>query len=149
MYASQLSLAICHARQQLAKHMDPIPAEVAEVSDTSVLKPLYEGTLQPILQRKLATVGEARSSTGRGSCSCWMFVMMCINTLVRKQWTDRERLTFPIVQLPLAMTEPKTSLWRNKLFWMGFGIAFGIDVINGLSVYYPAIPQIPVGDHQS
>ena len=74
-----------------------------------------------------------------------VFVMMCINTLIRKQWTDRERLTFPLVHLPVAMTEPKGEIWRSKLFWIGFGIAFGIDLWNGFSAYYPALPQINVG----
>ena len=31
-------------------------------------------------------------------------VMICLNVLVRKQWMDRERLSFPIVQLPLELT---------------------------------------------
>lgn len=74
-----------------------------------------------------------------------VFVMCCVNTIVRKQWADRERLTFPIVQLPLAMTEPQGALWRNKLFWIGFGIAFGIDLLNGLAVWIPALPTINVG----
>jgi hypothetical protein len=43
------------------------------------------------------------------------------------------------------MTDPKTNLWRNRLFWIGFAIAFSIDLINGLAVYYPAIPQINLG----
>ena len=77
------------------------------------------------------------------------FVMMCINTLVRKQWVEHERLTFPIVQLPLAMTEPEGKLWRNKLFWLGFAIAGGIDLINGLALYAPELPSIDVtaGSH--
>ena len=74
-----------------------------------------------------------------------VFVMMCINTIVRKQWIERERLQFPIVQLPLSMTEPGGALWRNRLFWIGFGIAFGIDFLNGLAFYFPAIPAIDVG----
>ena len=30
-----------------------------------------------------------------------LLVMQCVNVLLRKQWTDRERLSYPIVQLPL------------------------------------------------
>ncbi|MEI6913959.1 MAG: DUF6785 family protein [Armatimonadota bacterium] len=73
------------------------------------------------------------------------FVMMCINTLVRKSWMEHERLPFPIVQLPLHMTEPDSKLWRSRLFWLGFAIAAGIDVINGLHIYLPLnIPMIEV-----
>ncbi len=29
---------------------------------------------------------------------------LCISVLIRKAWTENEKLAFPIVQLPLAMT---------------------------------------------
>ncbi|MDH7602595.1 MAG: hypothetical protein QHI38_10675, partial [Armatimonadota bacterium] len=74
-----------------------------------------------------------------------VFVMCCINTIVRQQWTHRERLTFPIVQLPLAMTEPGGTLWRTRIFWLGFGIAFAVDLLNGIAVWVPSLPRINVG----
>jgi hypothetical protein len=74
-----------------------------------------------------------------------VFVMCCVNTIVRQQWTHRERLTFPIVQLPLAMTEPEGNMWRSRIFWLGFAIAFAIDLINGISVWVPSLPKINVG----
>ncbi|MCX8053335.1 MAG: hypothetical protein N3B12_05970, partial [Armatimonadetes bacterium] len=114
------------------------------VSDTNVLKGLYEGRSSLYTPENL--------SAWLGPVINWtifvialIFVMMCINTLVRKQWIERERLTFPIVQLPLAMTEPRGAIWRNKLFWIGFAIAFAIDFINGLATYYPNVPTINVG----
>jgi hypothetical protein len=72
--------------------------------------------------------------------------MLCINVLVRKQWIEREKLTYPIIQLPLAMTneDRASSLYKKKLFWIGFGIAGGVDLLNGLSRVYPAIPRIPI-----
>lgn len=113
------------------------------VSDKDALQPLYSGGSS--LYRY------DNWSAWFGPMLCWLafivvllFVMMCINTLVRKQWVERERLTFPIVQLPVAMTEPKGEVWRSKLFWIGFAITFSIDLINGLAVYYPNIPAIPV-----
>ena len=114
------------------------------VTDTQALKGLYEGGsslyadgywlfwVKPTLWWLSFMVGLA-------------YVMMCINTIVRKQWIERERLQFPIVQLPVSMTEPGGAIWRNKLFWMGFAIAFGIDFLNGLAFYFPAIPAIDVG----
>ena len=73
--------------------------------------------------------------------------MLCINTLLRKQWTDRERLTYPIIQLPLEMTaganEGRLSpLFSNRLFWIGFLLAGTVDVVNGLNLYFPWIPPI-------
>ena len=51
-----------------------------------------------------------------------MFVAHCINVLVRRQWADRERLTFPIIWLPMEMTEGGTgaAFFRNRLMWAGF-----------------------------
>jgi hypothetical protein len=78
--------------------------------------------------------------------SMLLVVMLCVNAILRKQWTDNERLTYPIVQLPLQITseqafQPK-GLFRNRLFWMGFLIAGTIDMINSLNYYYPSIPTI-------
>ena len=39
-----------------------------------------------------------------GFVTLLLFVMLCINAILRKQWTDNERLTYPIVQLPLQIT---------------------------------------------
>ena len=76
------------------------------------------------------------------------FVLICINVLIKKQWTQRERLAYPIVRLPIEMTSAPGRLFRNHLLWIGFAIAGGIDLINGLSFLYPSIPQIPVRIHQ-
>lgn len=73
-----------------------------------------------------------------------LYVMQCVNVLVRKQWSERERLTFPITILPLEMTHPGGGLWCNRLMWIGFGIAGGIDLLNGFAFLYPSLPSIPV-----
>ncbi|MCL6628524.1 MAG: hypothetical protein K6U00_02855, partial [Armatimonadetes bacterium] len=65
-----------------------------------------------------------------------------INVLVRRQWQDRERLPFPVVQLPLEMTDPAGRLFRNRLMWIGFSVAAGLDLLNGLNYLYPNIPVL-------
>jgi len=72
------------------------------------------------------------------------FIFLCLNTILRKQWAERERLTYPIIQLPLEMTNPTSDFFRNKRMWIGFAIAAGISLFNGLSFLYPTIPRIPV-----
>ncbi|MBI3923112.1 MAG: hypothetical protein HY318_16955, partial [Armatimonadetes bacterium] len=71
-------------------------------------------------------------------------VMLCMATLVRRRWIERERLTFPVLCLPLALTEEKPTLWSSSLMWIGFGLAAGISLLNGLSVLYPAIPGLRI-----
>ena len=73
-------------------------------------------------------------------------VGMCMTIIMRKQWTENERLSFPIVQLPMAITEGggNVSFFRNRLLWVGIAIGGGIDLLNGLHMFYPNLPMIPV-----
>ncbi|MHB1458425.1 MAG: DUF6785 family protein [Armatimonadota bacterium] len=72
--------------------------------------------------------------------------MLSIALLMRRHWVEHERLTYPIVQIPLLITEGggSNSLFRNKLFWIAFSIAAGIDLLNGLAQFFPNLPSIPV-----
>lgn len=71
-----------------------------------------------------------------------MFVMLCINIIIRKQWTDREKLTYPIAQLPFEMTKPGTRLFSSRLFWLSFSFVGLIGIINGLSFFFPNVPYL-------
>ena len=78
------------------------------------------------------------------------FVLVCLSTILRKQWVDHERFTFPLVKLPVEMVEnadQKTRLndfMRSKALWIGASIAFVLHVINGLHAYLPQLPNIPL-----
>ena len=71
-------------------------------------------------------------------------VMLCLNILLRRQWTERERLPFPLIQLPLEMTVPRAPLFRNKTLWAGFAAAVLLQLWNGLAFLIPTIPPITV-----
>ena len=72
-----------------------------------------------------------------------LFVMQCINVVIRKRWVEQERLVYPIVELPHQIAYNTNSFLRNKPMWWGFAIAASISLINGLSVLFPSIPSIP------
>lgn len=72
-----------------------------------------------------------------------IWVMMCLNVVWRKQWTENERLAFPIVELPLQMTDERFTLFRDRLMWLGFALAGSIDLLNTISMSYPAMPRLP------
>jgi len=67
----------------------------------------------------------------------------CIVVLFRKAWTENERLAFPIIQLPLAMTEPQGMLFKQPMMWVGFATAFSIGLLNGIHQLYPQVPEMP------
>ena len=71
-----------------------------------------------------------------------VFGMLCINVLVRKPWTEAEKLSYPIIQLPLQMTDTRSSLLSNRMMWIGFGLGAGLDILNGLHFLYPIIPGL-------
>lgn len=73
-----------------------------------------------------------------------IFVMLCINVIVRKQWTDSERLTYPTVQLPFSIIQDSGGLFRNKMMWIGFAITGIITLVNGIHYLVPVVPEFPV-----
>ncbi len=77
--------------------------------------------------------------------------ILCMMVILRRQWVENERLQFPLVTVYLSLIEPPAPgkllnpLFRNRLFWIGFAIVGGINLFNGLSVYFPRnIPPIPL-----
>ena len=73
-----------------------------------------------------------------------MSIMICINIIVQKQWTDREKLTYPIARLPFEMTAPSSKLFKNKLFLISFTVISLIGVINGFHFLFPSVPYLHI-----
>jgi len=75
-----------------------------------------------------------------------VFVMQCINVLMRKQWTESEKLTYPLIQLPVEMTRRggASGLYTSWVFWTGFALGAGLDLYNGIAFLYPTLPLINV-----
>ncbi|HIM12158.1 TPA: hypothetical protein EYM26_15350, partial [Candidatus Poribacteria bacterium] len=69
-------------------------------------------------------------------------IMTCINVIVRKQWIEQEKLTYPIIQLPLGLTTEDNSLLDNRKMWIGFSIGAGITLLNGFHYLFPIVPGI-------
>jgi len=71
----------------------------------------------------------------------------CLATIFRRQWVDNEKLTFPLVNLPLEMAGAThmagESFFRNRLTWIGFALPTLIFLLDGLHGLYPSVPEIP------
>jgi len=71
-----------------------------------------------------------------------------LSVLFRRQWVDREKLSFPLVALPMEMTADSLHPFANKAFfgsrvmWVGFGLAVLLQLQNGLKFHLPAIPAL-------
>jgi hypothetical protein len=69
---------------------------------------------------------------------------LCLAGFVRHQWADEERLPFPAVTLPLAMTEERPVLYKTRIFWLGFSLPALLHSLNTLNSLYPALPSLPI-----
>jgi hypothetical protein len=70
-------------------------------------------------------------------------MMLCLTTLIRRQWILHERLSYPVIQIPLQLTdEGGKRLFANRAFWVGCAIAGGMNVVNGIHHLVPAVPGL-------
>ena len=87
--------------------------------------------LQPVLSWSLFVI------------ALWL-VLLSLVVFLRKQWTENEKLSYPIVQLPIAMTNNPISFFSNRWMWVGFGIVAVIDLVNGLHYITPTVPYLNI-----
>ncbi|HNR35325.1 MAG TPA: hypothetical protein PKO36_09100 [Candidatus Hydrogenedentes bacterium] len=71
-------------------------------------------------------------------------VLWGMNLILRKQWTENEKLSYPVIQVPMLLVTETDTLLRNRLFWTGFAVAGFIDLVNGMNVLFPLLPRIPI-----
>ena len=77
--------------------------------------------------------------------------MFALASLLFRQWSDHEKLTFPLTAFPLLLTESDKSetrympkILRSRALWMGTLTAFVIYVLNGLHFYNSDFPHLPL-----
>ncbi len=109
--------------------------------DDGVIRAYYEGT---------GSLYDSAVLSAWGWPLVWWSVMIILIVLgsvflvniFGRQWVDRERLTFPLVQLPLEMAEKGAggAFWRNRLMWTGFLIAGVLESFNFINYLYPSFP---------
>lgn len=80
-----------------------------------------------------------------GSFALAFFIcLLSFNVLIRKQWSERERLAFPLVQFVEPLTAPGgpqvAPILKNPLFWVGCGLSFVFNLLNILKALSPAVP---------
>ncbi|MCX5642399.1 MAG: hypothetical protein NTY10_04110 [Candidatus Omnitrophica bacterium] len=72
------------------------------------------------------------------------FVTICAVSILRKEWVERERLSFPLAQLPVAMVQAGRgripNLFKSKIFWLGFVIPVVFSSLLALHRYFPIVP---------
>jgi len=90
-----------------------------------------------------------------GFMGCLYAANFSLVSMFFHQWSVRERLIFPAVQVPALMTEESSGsrgsrgsllndFFRNPYTWFGIIIPLAIWGCNGLRSYIPGMPGIPM-----
>jgi hypothetical protein len=70
--------------------------------------------------------------------------LFCLLSLFQRRWAEQEHLRFPLLYLPLEMTQAATGrrpmFFRDPLMWIGFAVGFWYALPVVLS---PIIPNMP------
>ncbi len=89
--------------------------------------------------------------------------MVSIAVILRRQWMERERLSYPIAQVGLAMIQGEekdalvNSFFKSKAMWIGFSLPMLVGSLRALHSYNPATPvlttswtlSMPFASHQT
>jgi hypothetical protein len=76
-------------------------------------------------------------------------IFFALGALLHRQWSQQERLPFPLVQVPEIMMQGLFSraekpFFLSKLAWWGIAITFLLHSYNALQDYFPNVPPIPL-----
>ena len=75
-------------------------------------------------------------------------VMISSMVILRRQWVERERLVYPLVQVPLAMVQSGSRgqalgpFFKNPIMWIGFALPVFVSSLNALHAYFNFVPAI-------
>ena len=119
--------------------------EFLVVSDKEILRGVYDGET-PFYNRQIMGAWMGPTLWWTSFIMAVSTIMICLNVMVRKQWTEHEKLSYPIIQLPMAITEHggAAGFFRNRLLWYGFIVAGFIDIWHGLAFFFPSLPDFSV-----
>jgi len=86
-----------------------------------------------------------------GVLAAGIYGMVMFGTLVvRHQWIENERLSFPLASVYLSLIEAPergnafNSLFKSRGFWLAAGAVFLIHLFNGIHAYTPKWPEVPI-----
>ena len=71
----------------------------------------------------------------------------CLLVIFQHQWENNEKLTYPLAQLPVDLTDGFDGkrrfpdIFYKRLFWIGFGVLFLPQLYNIFTYFSPGLPS--------
>ena len=113
--------------------------------DTETIRLLYEASDTGAIPWRPWLVPLA--AWGLFFLALWV-TMMAMLVIMRRQWSEREKLTYPLLYLPLEVTEGLNTntllvnFFRNPVMWVGFGISSIYNITNIINTYNPGFQSL-------
>lgn len=115
------------------------------VADKEILRGFYEGETPfgEFYSMRILMAWLGPTLWWTGLIMALGLIMISLNVIVRKQWTEHEKLAYPIIQLPMAITEGggTSEFFSSRILWLGFIIAGALDIWHGLHHFFPILPD--------
>ncbi|EPR44130.1 hypothetical protein dsx2_1874 [Desulfovibrio sp. X2] len=123
--------------------------------DPKALTDIYDGLDGALGQNSLTVLSRIDWSAWAGPLLWWgafvflaFLVMICLVNLFSGQWVENERVNFPLLRLPQVMEEAVDEgrflgFLTDRYLLIGLALTVFLHTMNGLSSFYPEIPQIP------
>jgi hypothetical protein len=89
-----------------------------------------------------------------GLTAALMAAVFCLGSLLSKDWIERQRLTFPLVDVPLSITGDSsrpslaTSILTNRIFWIGFAVPALLAILGFLHRFFPSVPAPELSERE-
>lgn len=74
------------------------------------------------------------------------FACLCVISILRRQWMEHERLAYPLAEMATQLIrggDGGVRIGRSRLFWIGFGLAFGTLGWNMVGYFVTGWPVLP------
>ena len=129
-----------------AELIHPILSDWLVVYDAAAIKGFYEGTSGPL--RIPWNIWSGPLLRWLAFYASLYLILICATVILRRQWTEHERLVYPLVQVPMAMLQDDAKghlvkpFFKNSIMWCGFAIPFAINSVNALHHYFYFISPI-------
>ena len=131
-----------------AELIHPILSDWLVVYDASAIKGFYEGTSGPL---------RIPWNIWAGPLLRWLafyaslyLILICATVILRRQWSEHERLVYPLVQVPMAMLQDDAKehlvkpFFKSSIMWCGFAIPFAINSVNALHHYFAILTGVSI-----
>ena len=122
----------------MGRPLFPVYADWLAVSDRRILQGYFEGD-EDFWQQRYIDAWLIPILAWTVFVVVLLVVMLCLNITIRRQWIEHEKLSYPLAVMPIEVIGNSKQTLSNRLVWLGFGLAFGLEMFSRL--------ELPVSFH--